>query len=143
MKIPLVLLFFVIILGPIFTNAYGFTPFPQSDPSLPEISLQLLIRNSDGNLIAYVEPTIKYISNLHMLHKYLDTMQNKTIITKGGQSFEVIQSVHDEGFDTLAQYSSFIFSYNGTDVLEFTHDGYIAGPGDTITVSLKVIRVVH
>ena len=128
---------------PTFIDAYGFTPAPQSDPSLPKISLQLLVRNSDGSIIAYLEPTIKYITNLHMLHKYLDTIQNKTTITKDGHSFEVIQFELSQGFGTLAQYSSYILSYNETGVLQFTHDGYIAGPGDTLTTSWKIIRVLH
>jgi len=55
---------------------------PSEHPSLPEVSLQLQLRNSEGQLITYIEPTTMYIINIFLIHEFLDTVKNKTIIEK-------------------------------------------------------------
>ncbi len=65
MKIPIILLVLAVFFGSFFitdSNAILGPGAPQEDPSLPEISIQIQIRNSDGVLVAYTEPTIYYLN---------------------------------------------------------------------------------
>ena len=61
---------------------------PMEDPSIPELSLQMIVRNSDGVLVTYIEPTNFYLSNMYLIHKFLDEKENKSIITIDGKSYE-------------------------------------------------------
>lgn len=91
MKILSVVLVFLVFLGFVEENSYAQRIAPREHPSLPLVSLQLQLRNTDGQLVAYVEPTVMYIRNLAMVHEYLDTIDNKTPITINGKSYELIQ----------------------------------------------------
>jgi len=71
-------------------NSYGQRKVaPGEDPSLPLVSLQLQLRNSEGQLVTYIQPTELYITNLYLVHEFLDK-KNKTIIEKDGEKFELI-----------------------------------------------------
>ena len=86
----LTIIFSVLLLGTVFIGtSYGqiLIPYPTSDPSIPEISMQVVVRNSDGQLIAYFEPTLWYISDLPGLHKFLDTKE-KSLLEKKGKQLE-------------------------------------------------------
>ena len=50
---------------------------PRDHPSLAEVSLQYVVRNSDGGLVGYFEPTLMYILDLAMIHENLDSKENK------------------------------------------------------------------
>ena len=79
MRIHIFLLVFVVGFA-LVGESYGQTDVaPQEDPSLPEVSLQLQLRNSDGQLVTYIEPTTMYISNIKWVHEFLDTKENKII----------------------------------------------------------------
>ena len=141
------LLIFLLLLETIFVdNSYSvLVVAPKSDPSLAEVSLQIVLRNSDGKLVAYREPSLMYISNLTLLHQYLDTIQNKTIITREGKSFELIQfgDVFRFSKDNSGQITTTPLYYKNYEVLVFRYDGMIAEPGDTTTHSWKIIRTIH
>jgi len=112
-------------------------------PSLPEVSLQLQLRNSEGQLITYIEPTTMYIINIFLIHEFLDTVKNKTIIEKDGQMFELIQYGTTVKFSKVGQYATYGMVYQGMHVLVFRHDGYLSSPGDTLDVSWKIIRTIR
>jgi len=142
MKIHLFLLVFVVGVA-IVGDSYGQTEVsPQEDPSLPEVSLQLQLRNSDGQLVTYIEPTTMYISNIKWVHEFLDTKENK-IIEKDGEMFEVIQYEQTFRFDDTAQYATYGMYYKGDFPLLFRHDGYLTSPGDTLDVSWKIVRTIQ
>ncbi len=115
---------------------------PQEDPSLPEVSLQLQLRNSDGQLVTYIEPTTMYISNIKWVHEFLDTKENK-IIEKDGETFEVIQYKQTFRFYDTAQYATYGMYYKGFFPLLFRHDGYLTAPGDTLDVYWKITRTIQ
>lgn len=48
----------------------------KDDPSLVEVSLQIQLRDSDGLLVAYYEPTRIGIVDSKLTHEYLDTKEN-------------------------------------------------------------------
>jgi len=116
---------------------------PQEDPSLYEISLQLQLRNSEGQLITYIEPTTRYIINLKMTHEYLDTKENKKIIEKDGETFEVIEYEQIFRFSETKQIATLGMVYKDTFVFLFRHDAYITSPGDTLDASWKIVRTIQ
>jgi len=75
MRIQIFLLIFILILGfNLVNDSYGQQEIaPSEDPSLPEVSLQMELRNSEGQLVTYIEPTTLYIINIYMVHEFLDT----------------------------------------------------------------------
>ena len=142
MRIHIFLLVFVVGVA-IVGESYAQTDVsPQEDPSLPEVSLQLQLRNSDGQLVTYIEPTTMYISNIKMVHEFLDTKENK-IIEKDGETFEVIQYKQTFRFDDTAQYATYGMWYKGDFPLLFRHDGYLTAPGDTLDVFWKITRTIQ
>jgi len=143
MKIEIFVLFFVVGFA-LIDNSFGQgVVYPQEDPSLLEVSLQLQLRNSDGQLVTYIEPTTMYISNIKMVHEFLDTKENKKIIEKDGETFEVIQYEQTFRFDKTAQYATYGMSYNGDFPLLFRHDGYLTSPGDILDVFWKITRTIQ
>jgi len=134
---------FVFILGfTLIDNSYGQRGIaPREDPSLPEVSLQLQLRNSEGQLVTYIEPTTMYILNLYLVHEFLDT-KNKTIIEKNGEMFELIQYDQKAFFSKTKQIASYGMVYKDFYVIIFRHDAYLTSPGDTLYVSWKIIRTI-
>jgi len=116
---------------------------PREDPSLPQVSLQLQLRNSEGQLVTYLEPTVMYIRNIAWVHEFLDTIEDKKIIEKNGKKFELIQYDSKAFFSTTKQIAGYGIVYKGTHVLTFRHDGYITSPGDTLDISWKIIRTIQ
>jgi hypothetical protein len=142
----LTIVFSVLLLGTIFIGtSYGqaFVPYPTSDPSIPEISMQVVARNSEGQLIAYFEPTLWYIDNLSGLHKFLDT-KVKSSLNKDGKQLEQFQFKQTYYFNenNRGQITSEPLYFNNHEVLSPRHDGIVMKPGDTIVVYWKILRVV-
>jgi len=139
-KPSLPLLFLIIFCFTLVGTSYG--ALPNDHPSLTEVSLQYEVRNSDGALIIYYEPTLMYIIDLALVHENLDT-KNKTIIERDGMSFEQIQ--YEEGgiLREYAQYSSYDMIYQGKTALAMRHDGYLGEPGDSINAVWTIVRPVR
>lgn len=115
--------------------------WPTSDPSLPQIHMQVSIRNSSGDLIAYYEPKLWYISNVDELHLLLDTIPDKTIVYKDDQRFERIKFIKIFTVYDAGQITSEPLYYNGNTILHPRHDGIIAKPGYQIDVSWNFLRI--
>ena len=147
MKILLIFLIFVMFLGTFFladSNALIGPAAAREDPSLPEISLQIQHRNSDGVLVTYIEPSIFYLRNVNMIHEFLDAQENKTIIIIDGKSYEQIKFEFEGYFTTSGnQRSGYNIGWEGLQVLNARHNGYITEAGDTITASWKIIRTIQ
>ena len=120
-------------------TSYG-APALRQHPSLPEVSLQLLVRNSDGQLVAYIEPSEMYIRNLAKTHEFLDGIKNKTTIIKDEKSYELIQFKKVETYKRSGQLATYGINYKGDFVLLFRHDGYIIQPNDKLTIHWKILR---
>ena len=133
------LVFFVTII--FIPNSYG--QYNRDDPSLPHISLQVVHRDLNGNLVNYVEPTALYISNVYWTHEYLDQINNKTTVTIDGKQYEQIEFERKYSFDAQKQITTFGFWAHDGYVLLFRSDGFISSPGDTISASWKIIRTLR
>ena len=149
MKIPIILLIFVMCFGTFFyahSNAILGPPAPLSDPSIPEITVQIQVRNSDGVLVTYIEPTIFYHSNMYLMHKYLDLQENKKnpmIIDGesyvGNEQFELEFNHVDHNGGQRASYSLW---QDGIGFMTTRYNGFIGEPGDLQTISWKIIRAI-
>ena len=77
-----------------------------------------------------------------MLLKNKHSRNNKTTITIDGKNYEQIQFEKTEFFTKGDQKTTYGLSYKGTYVILLMHDDCIAQPGDTLTVSWKIIRTL-
>jgi len=144
MRIQIFLLVAVFIFGFILIdNSYAQRQAaPSEHPSLPLVSLQLQLRNSEGQLVTYIEPTTMFIRNITWVHEFLDT-KDKEIIEINGEKFEVIQYEGKASFSNTRQIAGYGMVYKGTHVILFRLDGFIATPGDTLDISWKIIRTIR
>lgn len=117
-----------------------------ADERTPKVLLQLQHRDSDGNLISYVEGTKIVFIKPDKLDEFLDKLPNKKIVQKDGKSFELIQWIGpDEKFNRVHSYSGYqlrVLPVNGKyqTVLMILHDAYQTKPGDTASVRWTVMR---
>lgn len=117
--------------------------WPTSHTSIPEIHMQVSVRNANGDLIAYFEPTLWYIADIDGLHDSLDTKAKKSLLHKGGKQYEKIKFVETFVIYDTRQVTSEPIYYNGREVLMPRHDGIIAEPGYQIDVSWNILRLVR
>jgi len=125
------------------SNAYLGIPAPREDPSLKEISLQIEVRNSDGVLFAYMEPTVFWLRSVNMIHELLDAEENKTIIIIDGKSYEQIKFERIDYFYDIGQKSTYVLGWNNLGILNAEFNGFISEPGDIMTTSWKIIRIIQ
>jgi len=114
----------------------------KDDPSFVEISLQIQLRDSDGQLVAYYEPTRIWVPNSKLAHEYLDTKENKSIISKDGRNLEVITWEESKSYRGGELYTAFGFFKDGKPAVVDFVDGFITEPGDTSSQFWKVVRPV-
>jgi len=143
MKILIFLLIFVISITLVDESYAQRQTYPQEDPSLYEVSLQLHLRNSEGQLITYIEPTTMYISNIKLVHEYMDTKENKKFIEIDGITLESIQYEQTFRFSDTIQIATVGMVYKDTFVLTFRLDGLLTAPGDTLDASWKIVRTIQ
>ena len=137
-KPTIILISLIFFCSSVIDNSYG--ALPRDHPSLTEVSLQYEVRNSEGKLIAYFEPTLMYIIDLALVHENLDSKENKSIIVRDGMSFELIQYKESGILSAYAQYSSYDMTYQGKTALAMRHDGYLGEPGDLFNVVWTIVR---
>ena len=133
------------------SGAQGFHSVPKvitgtvRDQLLPEVLLQLQVRNSDGQLLAYIEGTKIEQPRPLLLNQYLDDKPNKKIITKEGKAFELIQwQARTETFQKVHSMAMFQLKVpvdnEYRNALMINHEAYQIQPGDTVTVYWTIIR---
>jgi len=135
-------LIFVLLISIYAGNSYGAKMAPREDPSLPVIHLQLVLRNSEGQLVSYVETDFVYIRNLYLTHEFLDSIDNKSTVIRDGKTYEQIQFQKTEYFNSVGQKTAYQLFYKNMAVLLLMHDAYIASPGDELTISWKIVRTL-
>ena len=144
MKVVAISFVFFMLIPSFVGNSYG-AAFPHSDPSLPVISLQLELRNSDKQLILYIEPTTTYIDSVSGLHKYLDSQSDKIITFKDGKRYETVHfnQVFYFGENDNGQITTNSLYYNDNTVLTVRYDGFIPHPGDVLYADWEIVQVAH
>ena len=148
MKIIFFSLLCLILIG-ITSYSYAQWMIVDKNTKLPEVLLQLELRDSNGNLVAYVEADqIRAIATLE-LNRFLDN-QNQTrkeFLIKDDQKFEIQQwEVNGKTYFSKSAYSQtrLLDEYQNEFIilLDVRHDSYQTQPGDTLRVFWTVIRPV-
>jgi hypothetical protein len=113
------------------------------------IFVQTTIRNSDGQLVLYLESSKFTHLNLEMLGSFLDAETSRTddpIITIDGKEYQVIRRVTSKIFTSTDLVASTILSdsLDGkiTQLVRFAHDGYTVTSGDSLESMWTFIRPV-
>jgi hypothetical protein len=113
------------------------------------IFVQTTVRNSDGQLVVYLESSKFTDLNLELLGSFLDfeaTRGNDPIITISGEEYQVIRRVQSKTFTSEDLVASTILSDNKDGQLvmlaRFAHDGYPVSQGDTLESMWTFIRPV-
>jgi len=113
------------------------------------IFVQTSLRNSDGQLVTYLESSKFSHLNLSALDLFLDfeaSQGSAPIITINGKQYETIRRVQSQSFDSEGLVASTIL-YDNVDgkivlLARFAHDGYATIPGDTLESMWTFIRPV-
>ena len=111
------------------------------------IFVQSTIRNSDGQLVTYLESSKFTDINLELLGPFLDfeaTRGNDPIVTINEKEYQVIRRVQSKTFtsDDLVASTILSDSIDGklTMLARFAHDGYPVSAGDTLESMWTFIR---
>ena len=145
MKILIILLLFSLSLTTFFiADSYAGGPIaPRSHQSLPEILLQIEVRNSDGFLVSYLEPSRIYLRNIGLIHDFLDEQESKKIVTIYGRAYEQIEWKHKGLITTTGdQQSGYGVGHLGYEVLHARLNGSISGEGDIVTAFWRITRTI-
>ena len=113
------------------------------------IFVQSTIRNSDGQLVTYLESSKFTDLNLELLVTFLDFESSRAddpIVTINGEEYQVIRRVQSKTFPREDLVASTILSdtVDGklTMLARFAHDGYPVSAGDTLESMWTFIRPV-
>jgi len=113
------------------------------------IFVQTTIRNSDGQLVTYLESSKFTDLNLELIGPFLDfeaSGGNDPIVTINGEEYQVIRRVQSKTFTSEDLVASTILSdsLDGklTMLARFAHDGYPVSQGDTLESMWTFIRPV-
>ncbi|CUR50893.1 exported protein of unknown function [Nitrosotalea devaniterrae] len=111
------------------------------------VFVQVLVRNSDDQLIAYQETSKITIFDLAKLNQLLDQSSgkiDKSIITLDGKKYDLIKgtSVISPSSSTVVSKNIIANNLEGSSqiLVEADHDGYPIIPGDKVTAIWTIIR---
>ena len=147
MKIALILSGFVLLAG---LSVINFTSAYTTDiEDGLWVFVQTTIRNSDGQLIVYLESSKFTDLNLQAMDPFLDfeaSRGNDPIVSIDGKEYQVIRRVQTKTFteeDLVA--STILSNMQGgkvTQIARFAHDGYPVYPGDKLESMWTFVRIV-
>ncbi len=113
------------------------------------IFVQTTVRNSDGQLVTYLESSKFTDLNLELLGPFLDfetARTNDPTVTINGEEYQVIRRVQSKTFPSEDLVASTILSdtIDGklTMLARFAHDGYPVSEGDILESMWTFIRPV-
>ncbi len=111
------------------------------------IFVQTTVRNSDGQLVTYLESSKFTDLKLELLGPFLDfeaLRGNDPIVTINEEEYQVIRRVQSKTFprDDLVASTILSDTIDGklTMLARFAHDGYPVSPGDTLESMWTFIR---
>ncbi len=137
--------FLIISLFILFSLSVGFVGvtqgIPWDDPSLLEVSLQVQLRDSEGRLLAYYEPTRIWVDP-KVIHEYMDKQENKSIILKDGKKYEVFELEQTLTYRGNQLATGFVLSLDDR-VQNAYVDAFLSEPGDVAFQSWKIVRLLN
>ena len=141
----------IILAGVLFLLIISWTNYSQAYQTSIEdglfIFVQTTVRNSDGQLVTYLESSKFTHLDLEVLGPFLDfeaSRGNDPIITINEKEFQVIQRVQSKTFTSEELVASTLLSDNidgeVTLIARFAHDGYYVSAGDTLESIWTFVR---
>jgi hypothetical protein len=141
----------IILSGLFFLAVISLTNFSQAyQPEIKDelfIFVQTTVRNSDGQLVTYLESSKFTDLNLELLVPFLNmeaARGDDPIVTINGEEYQVIRRVQSKTFDRDDLVASTILSDNVdgklTMLARFAHDGYPVSEGDVLQSMWTFIR---
>lgn len=135
--------FFALVLFlPSFVLAFG-----QSDNDQIYVSVQTMLRNSDGKLVVYLESSKFSYVDFQALKSFLDyeiSVENDPVITIDGKKYVLVQRMQQITYDSdsVIASTSLHDSFEGKTILlaRFVHDGYPIIAGDELTSIWTFLR---
>ena len=146
MKIVLFSLLCLFLIG---MTSYSYAQNTPDDENteLPEVLLQILLRDSNGGLVAYIETERFLLVNPLELNIFLDN-QNQTLkefFIKDDKKYESQQwEIFGDAYDVKLAYSGTklmdIYQNEFVTLLFMRHDSFQTQPGDTVRLYWTVVR---
>jgi hypothetical protein len=111
---------------------------PVAFAEIPYIFVQIIHKDSDGNLLAYLQSDRVSDANLDMINEMLDHESTRgvdPIYQINGNVFQVITRENTLQFDSPLMYASTdLISSENNVILRLPHDGLRVLPGDSIKI---------
>jgi len=111
---------------------------PVAFAEIPYIFVQIIHKDSDGNLLAYLQSDRVSDANLDMINEMLDHESARgvdPIYQINGNVFQVITRENTLQFDSPLMYASTdLISSENNVILRLPHDGLRVLPGDSIKI---------
>jgi len=114
---------------------------PWDDHTIVEVSIQVQLRDSEGRLLAYYEPTRSWVDP-KVIHRYMDTQENTSIILKDGKKYEVFELEQTLTYRGNQLATGFVISQDGRVYNTAYSDAFLSEPGDVAFQSWKIVRLL-
>ena len=147
-KVSYVLCIFSIIVFSIFSSE-AFAQTSQPEDNIFTMFVQVTVRNSDGDLITYMESSKLYDVDKKIINDSLDYISSSgeiPIFELNDTKFKVFIIQTTTEFDSYTMYTNAYYdvtideqTYPGA---RFTFDSYLTSPGDEATVHWTIARLV-
>ena len=147
MRIILVLLVSLVslVIFVVFASLVG-NSYAQSSEQTRQVFIfvQTQIRNSDGQLVAYLEANKIFLVDLDSLNGFLDTLAPQQKLSRAGQNYDLFKTdiqnkitspsvISTTALGTVLDGKEVLFAYSD-------HDGYPLVSGDTVRSIWTIIR---
>ena len=147
-KVSYVLCIFSIIVFSIFSSE-AFAQTSQPEDNIFTIFIQVTVRNSDGDLITYMESSKLYDVDKKIINDSLDYISSSgeiPIFELNDTKFQVFIIQTTTEFDSYTMYTNAFYNVTMDEqtysTARFTFDSYLTSPGDEATVYWTIARFV-
>ena len=141
------IILFSLLLSIVFVSLVG-DSFAQSDlKRSTSIFVQTVVRNSDGQMVAYLEANKVFVPNSDLLNIFLDTQSPQQTFVNTGKSYDLIHLEFPQEYNNhyVISKTAFGFVAEGKEIMMAysDHDGIPIVSGDTLTSIWTIIRPSH
>ena len=147
-KVSYVLCIFSIIVFSIFSSE-AFAQTSQPEDNIFTMFVQVTVRNSDGDLITYMESSKLYDVDKKIINDSLDYISSSDeipIFELNDTKFQVFIIQTTTEFDSYTMYTNAFYNVTMDEqtysTARFTFDSYLTSPGDEATVYWTIARFV-
>jgi hypothetical protein len=147
-KVSYVLCIFSIIVFSIFSSE-AFAQTSQPEDNIFTMFVQVTVRNSDGDLITYMESSKLYDVDKKIINDSLDYISSSgeiPIFELNDTKFQVFIIQTTTEFDSYTMYTNAFYNVTMDEqtysTARFTFDSYLTSPGDEATVYWTIARFV-